>query len=133
VIRPLYRWKSFWFGVLVIGFLGWAWFRSTTMADYLLMDWPAGEFAQVHHTSGRMKIYRSLKAPVFSSPEFKFMEDAAEVESLKLPLGIRYSPFSEGSSILSVTHWFVILLFLVPWSGWLVWRWRRMKRGLPSR
>jgi len=26
--RPLYHLKSFWFGMLVVGFLGWAWFRS---------------------------------------------------------------------------------------------------------
>lgn len=27
--RPFYRWKSFWLGVLVLGFLGWAWAEST--------------------------------------------------------------------------------------------------------
>ena len=30
MIRPLYRWKSFWFGVLVIAFLGWASWHSTS-------------------------------------------------------------------------------------------------------
>ena len=29
---------------------------------------------------------------------------------------------------IAVPHWFLILLFLVPWSGWLAWRWRKIKR-----
>jgi hypothetical protein len=125
--RPLYRWKSFWFGVLVIAFLGWAWMRSTKVADYVLVDWPAGEFAQIHHTSGRMKVFHSLNPPLFASAELKTMRDTAEGGLPGLPLGFRYSPFSEGSLVLAVTHWFLILLFLVPWSGWLAWRWRKLK------
>lgn len=26
--RPVLRWKSFWFGILILGFLGWAWIMS---------------------------------------------------------------------------------------------------------
>ena len=33
----------------------------------------------------------------------------------------------DGDSI-RVAHWFVALVFLLAWSGWLVWRWRRMRR-----
>jgi hypothetical protein len=29
--RPLYRWKSFWVGMLFLGFLGWAW--ASTLTD----------------------------------------------------------------------------------------------------
>ena len=41
--RPLYRWKSFWFGVLIIVFLVWGWIRSSTHADYL--SWKQGNLA----------------------------------------------------------------------------------------
>ncbi len=42
MIRQLYRWKSFWFGMLVIAFLGWAWARST---------WHRGSYTRVEATS----------------------------------------------------------------------------------
>jgi hypothetical protein len=28
---------------------------------------------------------------------------------------------------IAIAHWFLILLFLIPWSGWLTWRWRQIK------
>jgi hypothetical protein len=33
-----------------------------------------------------------------------------------------------GFDILKVPHWFLILLFLLPWTTFLVWRARRMMR-----
>lgn len=33
---------------------------------------------------------------------------------------------------LSIAHWFLILLFLVPWAGFLFWRIRRMRRFVGS-
>ena len=37
-----------------------------------------------------------------------------------------------GFKILKFAHWFLILLFLLPWTTWLVWRARRMKRLAPA-
>ena len=34
--RPIYRWKSFWLGVVVLCFLGWAWARSMTWRDEVI-------------------------------------------------------------------------------------------------
>jgi hypothetical protein len=31
--RPLHKWKSFWLGILVLGFLGWAWMRGRDHCD----------------------------------------------------------------------------------------------------
>src|SRR6218665_3773821 len=31
--RPIYRWKSFWLGMVVLCFLGWAWARSMKRMD----------------------------------------------------------------------------------------------------
>ena len=36
-----------------------------------------------------------------------------------------------GGSV-AIAHWFLILLFLLPWTTWLVWRSRRMKRLAPG-
>jgi hypothetical protein len=39
------------------------------------------------------------------------------------PAAVRFDPYGA-----EVAHWFLIGLFLVPWSGWLAWRWRRIER-----
>jgi hypothetical protein len=33
---------------------------------------------------------------------------------------------------LVVAHWFLILLFLVPWGAWLFWHWKREQRKLTA-
>jgi len=40
--RPLHRWKSFWLGLLVLIFLGWAWLRSMSYHEgirWFNWDW----------------------------------------------------------------------------------------------
>ena len=45
-----------------------------------------------------------------------------------LIVGETYKGFS-----IAVAHWFLILLFLIPWLGWLFWHGRRMKRLAASK
>ena len=127
--RPLYRWKSFWFGVLVIAFLGWAWVWSMRRIDFV--EWRRITAKQA---SGEVVVMwgldlgeagasnyqipypsRSSLPPAFSSSELQTVD-----------------PFSGGlmpyGRHFVFAHWFLILLFVVPWSGWLAWRWRRINR-----
>ena len=43
--------------------------------------------------------------------------------------------FGKGGRVVwvHVAHWFLILLFLIPWLGWLFWHGRRMKRLAASK
>jgi hypothetical protein len=59
--RPLYRWKSFWLGVFVLGFLAWAWLDSKqasselTYAKYKLTHAGSGicfKYLDLRHSSG---------------------------------------------------------------------------------
>jgi len=44
----------------------------------------------------------------------------------------RMPPFLKHDEGVLVPHWFLILIFLLPWTVFLAWRWRRM-RGRPPR
>ncbi len=43
-------------------------------------------------------------------------------------LSTQYAFGSGDPAGMRLAHWFLVLLFLVPWSGWLAWRWRRMRK-----
>jgi hypothetical protein len=51
--RPIYRWKSFWFGVLVVGFLGWAWVRSLNHFDTMKV-WVGESVFRVESLNGEL-------------------------------------------------------------------------------
>jgi flagellar biogenesis protein FliO len=64
-----------------------------------------------------------------------FSSNAHEMQ-LKFPKAVshfkkanRWSHFENYN----IAHWFLILLFLIIWTGFLAWRWRRMKRRAESR
>jgi hypothetical protein len=122
--RPLYRWKSFWFGMLVIAFLGWAWAHSMRHSAVIYLWFPhktgfcllhGGELtiAVMESQNREWSIYSHFDSPSQENPWF---QPAVELV-----------PFDEWKG-LSLAHWFLILLFLVPWSGWLAWRWCKIKR-----
>lgn len=112
--RPLYRWKSFWFGVLVLAFLGWAWARALTHTEVILI-----KGVYVGQIGGR------------------FIVDRESGSTLELPFKASSrpsrSPFKFGAPVLkgsddggwdwSFAHWFPILLFILAWIGWHAWRW----------
>ncbi|MEK7951563.1 hypothetical protein [Luteolibacter soli] len=122
--RPLYRWKSFWFGLLVLAFLAWAWAHSTRQGAAFVP---------------------TRKSPVV------FLQDAGRIRiawfrrSSPFPQGLQHFPPGDGSGRLwfapmvevirlqnqfyiHLAHWFLILLFALPWSSFLIVRSRRMKR-----
>jgi hypothetical protein len=135
--RPVYRWKSFWLGVLVLAFLGWAWVRSMSWEIYLSwgtetrgalvftnrtgevsLGWlgyqPGGEAAyMLGLMDGSGEVWPPGEAPWF--PRF------AEVKSEP---GV-YRSFT-------MAHWFVMVMFAMAWGAMLTWRWRK-HRGLESK
>jgi len=171
ISRPIYRWKLFWFGLLVVAFLGWAWVRSMSHFDMVKVGVGKSVFS-VESMSGELRMEREpLHFFAGWSPEIEiklgesyfsdrrlfppaigrfnrglesrraFVEDtgsapdpfadadedpelrAAELEELAV-LQIEISDYMTWR----FAWWFLVLVFLVPWGGWLAWRWRRMKR-----
>ncbi len=126
MIRPIYRWKSFWFGVLVIAFLGWGWARSRQDLDGVFLN--AGPFAII--ASQNTGIVDLIWSSLFTHPGPKglswFHEGAITFGGPLFPKAVHWETH-DGQIQLIVAHWFLILLFLLPWSGWLAWRWRRLR------
>ena len=121
--RPLHRWKSFWLGVFVVVFLGWAWWDSwvwETQAYFF------GDYLQVVHARGGIWI---LWRDDFLGEQWgsfygeRNFQKQGDWDSWKpWEVGREY-----GFKLLKKSHWFLILLFLLPWTTFLVWRSRRMK------
>ena len=123
--RPIYRWKSFWLGVLVLGFLLWVWAHSMgrasgfgmregrECADVFVFD---GDFTAISYedlvaTPRKMWGYSELrKRPTFVLPKWAFR--------------LRY-----GALFYWVVFplWVPVVGWLAVWGGWMVWRWRRVR------
>jgi hypothetical protein len=132
MIRPLYRWKSIWLGVLVIVFLGWAWMRSISHTEgweYFTALTGPGVLAQ---RSGTMVFV--WNDPTAGGDPVRFSSHEMTPEDGPLPPAFELDRWDmqpgRGETIrCTIAHWFLILLFLVPWTGWLIGRYRAMSRS----
>ena len=124
--RPLYRWKSFWLGVLVIAFLGWAWGWSM---DRYFGGYLAARPARVGAVAIPGKISLSIRKTETSGIGYFYEKSDGWTP---LPPALTWSA-EWGGIKAAFAYWFLILLFLLAWSGWLAWRWRRIKRLDASR
>jgi len=129
--RPLYRWKSFWLGVIALGFLAWAALRSMTWYDGL--SWQHSDAKTLgaiysSQISGGVRIswdnYDAFGEDGMShwSEESGFLP-FDDYGSRLFPAGL----VMEERSV-QIAHWVLILLFLIPWAAFLAWRWRRLTR-----
>jgi len=133
--RPLYKWKSFWLGILVLGFLGWAWVRSTTYLDearFLFQD----DGWRLASNSGSLAARRfdGLVNPTAGVRKFEFNSKPASENNRKIPPPFESLPYAASPRlhVWRVAYWFLILLFLVPWSAWLFFHWKREQRKLTT-
>jgi hypothetical protein len=129
--RPLHRWKSFWLGVFVLAFLGWAWVRSVHRIDDISYK------ASTSSTSwgactGFGAVLLGWSHDPFAPDGLRFSSARTNPDwgSIWFPEAIQLDGGrTEGWQNFSIAHWFLILLFLVPWAGSLFWRIRRMRRA----
>ncbi len=126
--RPFHRWKSFWIGIFVIAFLGWAWVYSIGRLSYVLI--PHGskmEHFAMAQFDARISV-GGCQVPQGMVAETKPPNDLDWSENEWFPPALDSAyPFDAGEGY-SIAHWFLILLFLIPWTLWLVWRTRKFKR-----
>lgn len=129
MIHPLYRWKSFWFGMLVVGFLGWIWVRSMDRLDVVNFGWGAsGDYATIRSAAGSVAVMsQSLE---FAGSGFWIGCSGAEWlddEAKWFPSAVerRGNRYGRGAA---ASYWLLMVLFLIPWSWWLGWHQRRLIR-----
>ena len=126
--RPFYRWKSFWLGLSVLLFLGWAWERSRQQVDRFTWS-GAGEFTllQINHQESMVEFAWGPGGP-YPTPGFFY-------EAVKIPgtparwfLARPFENEREFGGGIWFAHWFLVLLFLFPWLAFLFWRVRKLGR-----
>ncbi len=128
--HSLHRWKSFWLGLLVLFFLGWAWVRSIHRID---------DISYKASTSSRSwGACTGFGAVLLGWSDDPFAPDGLSFSSYRagpdwvttwFPEAILLEGGTDESwQNFRIAHWFLILLFLVPWAGFLLWRVRRVKR-----
>jgi hypothetical protein len=129
--RPIYRWKSFWLGFLVLAFLSWAWVRSMHRVDDITYKTSTSSISWGACTGFGTVLLGWLHDP-FAPDGLRFSSSRVNVErtSTWFPEAILLEGGAgEGWENFSIGHWFLILLFIVPWTFFLFWRIRRMRRA----
>jgi len=132
--RPFYRWKSFWLGLCVLVFSGWAWWDCGRNSTFATLQ-RAGEYHEICRT-GRATtiIYKAtgfrLATSADLAPAMKW-HGRFKVRRIDIP------DFGEASK--SLTGWSVrvpdvtvFFSFVGLWSAWLFWHWKREQKKLSS-
>jgi hypothetical protein len=121
--RPLYQWKSFWLGIAVLGLLVVCWLRSTTHKEGFACCYQDSSVS-VEQKGGYVTL-------MWGKPNVAWRFRAhSQPFSGPLVLGRAWSSVTAPGtgSWLFIAHWFLFLLFLLPWSAFLALRWMRQKR-----
>ncbi|WP_193212867.1 hypothetical protein [Luteolibacter marinus] len=120
---PLQRWKSFWFGAIVLAFLGWASWQS--FGPRYLFGWDTGShsagFARMNGATYFMTGWHGT-APGLVSERLMEIPPPALVRHWR----------KEGIGVTRIPDLVTVLLFVLAWIGWLAWLERRGRNGIPG-
>jgi len=120
--RPLIKWKSFWLGILVLGFLGWASLDSRQYARGCDVPVAGGRFL-------------AIRAQDSTFLAFGRCQPAARVPFYRGPVAPRkqvedeYATFREfGFYCVGIPDPLVFFSVAGLWVAWLFWRVRRQRK-----
>jgi hypothetical protein len=123
--RPLHRWKSFWLGVFVLAFLAWAWVRSMSYVEGIF--WMTGKHSiNAGQAFGSVFLNWDGSRPPTTRPIFVWVQEVAPVGEPWLHKAVNVETYPRQLQ-LTVAHWFLILLVLLHWAAFLLWRGRRLR------
>ena len=123
--RPLYRWKTFWLGLIILAFLCWAW--ASSMERYLVIraHSPIG-WIGIGQNQGQAGLFAHKSKGGWSIDVTDFKLDG---RVQRLPEMWKFHTSSWG--IIVASHFWFVLFFTIPWAALLTWRWRGTQR-LPA-
>ncbi|MEK7951602.1 hypothetical protein [Luteolibacter soli] len=125
--RPLIRWKSLWFGILILAFIGWAWIRSTTRQDALTFD-HGSTVRIVGSMDGSLAFIRfSFPGKAVDNWHFETILFDPDEPTHYFPAPFIHNQDSTSSKTY-LAWWLIALTFILPWTALLTWRHHRMKR-----
>ena len=115
--RPLHCWKSFWLGILVLAFLGWAWTRSMGHVDGV--TWMRkGTMVTAGHAYGGVDFsWDPSRAP----SSLEMVQPFHELIPRERWFGkaVNWEYYEPQIIQVQIAYWLIILVFLVLWSAWL--------------
>lgn len=129
-LRPMYQWKSFWLGVMLLLFLGWAWQQGMRANQWMRVSTPgiafgvnqyegqAGVFVNLTKEKGKVSRGSSSRKDAVLFP-FLGQVSLGKVNGAYHPMWHFRARFA---------HWFLMLAVAVGWAGWLAWKWKREQR-----
>jgi hypothetical protein len=136
--RRFHRRKSFWLGLFVLLFLGWAWFDSIHRAHILRIGSPLAPgclaiwqsrgsvvVGRYHVASGETLVCNELLAGTVTGP-VSLWKDHHGNPRFSLPTAASGTWVAEGWGV-SAAHWLLMLGHVVAWSIWLRWCFRSEK------
>ena len=135
--RPLYRWRSFWLGVLVLAFLGWAWARARSHEDIVSLRPGTKALYTFASSAGYFRCGSTTlhaRGP-HSAPAFDHFSGPSEDISPWFPSLFTYNHTADkfyAVTFYAIAHWLLFLTFFLPWTAFLAWRGRRMKKLNPA-
>jgi hypothetical protein len=128
-LRPLYRWKSFWLGVLVLGLLGWAWVRSMGHDEGVSFGLGVDQW-RIGSTLGKISAWRFSNFVAGQGiHSVYFSSEAGGGYMREFPPAFEHFVF-EGpprAELWIVADWLILLAFLVAWVSFLAWKWWRQR------
>lgn len=135
--KPLYQSLTFWSGILVMGFICWAWWdsmhsRMVAQVGRTRMYSAGGEIGFFHRPDGFPSYQRFRKV----AGRFKVL-DGLPSSMLAVPLntGEERSPFNSprlgrGKNTLYLPYWLFLVPVILPWTGLLLYRARRHRMAM---
>lgn len=146
--KSLCRSLIFWSGIFVMGFICWSWRDSMHLHRYALhgslsIGQCEGEVIVCREAGARRSFYwdlsdltrevRAFPAPLFvrgsdaADQMFDMMEfDRMTIRDQTISATRHRSP---QNWVLLLPHWLILLAVILPWSGLLLWRTRRIRRA----
>jgi len=114
--RPLYRWKSFWFDLLTLAFMGWAWRDSLRACSAIgwesgmVMRWRGASYLLAGKRWGTLTGWSLIREP----------SDGEWHCAVQRKIHQRWVRVPDAA---------VFFPFLLAWVAFLGWRWRRQSES----
>ena len=121
--RPIYRWKSFWLGLCVLVFLGWAWAHSFRHFSGGGCRVPGNRSMLLMQSGGTLWMEVRRASPGITPYLWQYWSWPSPVRRSFVAPAMRRREDEVGFA-----HRVVMLVFLVPWIGFLGWRVRRQRK-----
>jgi len=123
--RPFYRWKSFWLGLLILCFLGWAW-ADSFWRPFQVTRFQPPDYYQAFHLDGHIFLRRGDSGPRAAGETWwsGSLKNAPSATDLKVRWHLEHQDY------LAIPHAAIVSLFALGLAAVIAWRNRRWKRLL---